>query len=302
MIKLDIISGFLGAGKTTFIKRLLQAFEKEEEKVVIVINEFGDVGIDGDLVQQEDYELYEITKGCLCCSLKEDFASTLLKIAEDIVPDRVVLEPSGIFVIQEAIELLAQERLADKYKINNLITIVDSIYFTKHDHPISLFLEKQILSASKLVLSKVQYIKEEEKKKVIHQLKQINPKAQVYKEPWHHYSNEDILEILGHIQCDYGRLNKKEASKLKHHYDHYSIKTDRVFDRASVMQLMEEVIEGRYGKVIRSKGVLLGRPDNIVFQYIDGTYDIEIFENDIEKGKMIFIGESIEKEALMNKI
>ena len=183
MIKLDIISGFLGAGKTSFIKRILQAFETKAEKIVILINEFGDMGIDGDLVKRDGYDLYEITKGCLCCSLKEDFTSTLLKISKDIAPDRVILEPSGIFVVQEAIELITQNGLLDKYRINNLITIVDTMYLSQNYNSIGTFLEKQIQSASKLILSKVQFITEEEKEKIIVQLNQLNENAKIYKKP-----------------------------------------------------------------------------------------------------------------------
>lgn len=306
MIKLDIVSGFLGAGKTSFIKRILQAFETKEEKIVILINEFGDMGIDGDLVKRDGYDIYEITKGCLCCSLKEDFTSTLLKISKDIAPDRVILEPSGIFVVQEAMELITRNGISDKYKINNLITIVDTIYFSQNYNNISTFLKKQIQSASKLILSKVQFITEKEKEKVIIELKQLNKNAKIYKKSWDNYSNEEILEILGEKRSQWKYNNhipfKTNSFKIKHNYEYYSIKTEDYFDRESIIQLMEEIIEGKYGKIVRSKGILLGKPHNIEFQYTDENYNIEIFPKVMLQSKMIFIGEDIKKEKLINKV
>lgn len=306
MIKLDIISGFLGAGKTSFIKRILKAFETKAEKIVILINEFGDMGIDGDLVKRDGYDLYEITKGCLCCSLKEDFTSTLLKISKDIAPDRVILEPSGIFVVQEAIELITQNGLLDKYRINNLITIVDTMYLSQNYNSIGTFLEKQIQSASKLILSKVQFITEEEKEKIIVQLNQLNENAKIYKKPWDNYSNEEILEILDEKRSPWKYNNqipfRTNLFKIKHNYESYSVKIEDYFDRETIIQLMEEIIEGKYGKIVRSKGILLGKPHNIEFQYTDKNYNIEIFPKFMLQSKMIFIGENIKKEKLINKI
>ena len=306
MIKLDIVSGFLGAGKTSFIKRILQAFETKAEKIVILINEFGDMGIDGDLVKRDGYDFYEITKGCLCCSLKKDFTSTLLKISKDIAPDRVILEPSGIFVVQEAIELITQNGLLDKYIINNLITIVDTMYLSQNYNSIGTFLEKQIQSASKLILSKVQFITEEEKEKIIVQLNQLNKNAKIYKKSWDNYSNEEILEILDGKRSLWKYNNqipfRTNSFKIKHNYESYSVKIEDYFDRETIIQLMEEIIEGKYGKIVRSKGILLGKPHNIEFQYTDKNYNIEIFPKFMLQSKMIFIGENIKKEKLINKI
>ncbi|MDW7673250.1 MAG: GTP-binding protein [Bacillota bacterium] len=302
MIKLDIISGFLGVGKTTFIKRVLQAFGAVDEKVVIVVNEFGDIGIDGTLLQQEGYDFYEITKGCLCCSLKGDFTQTLIKIAEEIRPDRVIIEPSGIFVVQEAIELIKQESLADKFKINNLITIVDCLHFIKHRVDIGLFLEQQIQSASKLVLSKVQLIREDDKKEILKQLQEINSTAKVYDEPWDYYDSQDIIEIIANRENEIHRFNQMldvtKAYKVKHSYDYYGITTDMIFDGESVKGLMRELAKGSYGKVVRSKGVLRGSSNNIEFQYIDGEYSIYSVNTNISTGKTTFIGHEIDKEAL----
>ncbi|MFZ5967534.1 MAG: CobW family GTP-binding protein [Bacillota bacterium] len=306
MIKLDIISGFLGAGKTTFIKKILQAYENVEEKIVVIINEFGSIGIDGDLIRRDGYEFIEISKGCLCCSLKDDFVSALEKVAVEQSPDRVIIEPSGIFVVEEAVELLKQERLSDKYKMNHVITIVDVLHFHKHYHKIGLFLEKQIQAASKLIVSKVQLAEPEDVERTLQQLRKINPQAEVFSDSWENYDRKVILEILASdeedLNMDEERTLESGSSKGKHPYDSYSIKTGIVFDRASVNRLLEKIAEGQFGKVIRSKGILLGTPEHIEFQYVEGRYDMDVFQGGLAKGKMIFIGEDIKKLALSKEL
>jgi len=302
MIKLDIISGFLGAGKTTFIRKILKAFEKVDEKIVVIVNEFGDIGIDGDLIKRDGYELYEISKGCLCCSLKEDFSLVLEKLAGELSPDRVLLEPSGIFVVQEAFEIMKQDRLVDKYTIDNLITIVDSLNFYKSYERTGLFLEKQIQSASKLLLSKTQYLKPEEIHKIVKKLRVMNEKAKIYEKNWQQYIREEIIDIIieqGDKSCVGNGTSSPNS--LKHDYSSFGMKTQMIFDDESVKKLLLEIKNRKYGKIIRSKGVLLGKPHNFEFQYIEGSFNIDAYENNIKESKMVFIGEDIKKKHIKMK-
>ena len=304
MIKLDIISGFLGAGKTTFIKLIIKALEeKKAEKVVLIINEFGDIGIDGDLINHEEYTMLEISKGCLCCSLKEDFSLALKNIAKDISPDRVILEPSGIFVVQEAIELLKQDELSKTYSIENIITIVDAINYHKSHGRIGLFLEKQIQSASTLILSKIQYIPEEDVDKIAKELSELNSKAEIYSKEWSQYLNADILQIL---DCNGEKTNFEDISisdlnELGHDFSSYGINTQMVFNSETVEKLLADMKNEKFGKIIRSKGILLGTPQNMEFHYVEGNYSYEPFCGEITAGKMIFIGKGIKKRLLKLK-
>ena len=303
MIKLDIISGFLGAGKTTFIKRILKAFENRNEKIVVIVNEFGDIGIDGDIIRQEGYDLYEISKGCLCCTLKGDFTKTLFKVARDVSPKRVILEPSGIFVVQEALEILKQEALLDKYYIDNLLTIVDSLNFSKSAERIGPFLEKQIESSTKLLLSKTQYIEKEEVNKLVNRLRRINNTADIFTHDWDQYINDDIISIIerGGIKHQLSNELYYSTEELTHDYSSYSFKTQRVFTLESVKKLLEDVKGEKYGHIIRSKGLLLGNPENIEFQYVQGDYSIKTFKEGLAEGKMVFIGNSIIKSNYLMK-
>ena len=304
MIKLDIISGFLGAGKTTFIKLIIKALEeKKAEKVVLIINEFGDIGIDGDLINHEEYTMLEISKGCLCCSLKEDFSLALKNIAKDISPDRVILEPSGIFVVQEAIELLKQDELSKNYSIQNIITIVDATNYHKSHGRIGLFLEKQIQSASILILSKTQYIPGENVDKIAKELSELNSNAEIYSKEWSQYLNADILQILdcNGEKIDFEGISISDLNELGHDFSSFGIKTQMVFNSETVEKLLADMKNGKFGKIIRSKGILLGTPQNMEFHYVEGNYGHEPFCGEITIGKMIFIGEDIKKRLLKLK-
>ena len=102
MIKIDIVSGFLGAGKTTFIRKLLKAYKNE--KIVLVENEFGDIGIDGDIVKKDGFEVIELEQGCICCSMKVGFENTILKIINELTPQRIIIEPTGMGLLSEILK------------------------------------------------------------------------------------------------------------------------------------------------------------------------------------------------------
>ncbi len=197
MIKLDIISGFLGAGKTTMIRKLMAAVSSWKEKMVLIENEFGKIGIDGDLVKREGIEVYEISQGCICCTLKDDFMYTLLEIADKLKPDRIIFEPSGIFVLTDALEILSVPDVAARFKVNSLTTIIDSVNYIKQSSRFGYFFENQIANVSTLVLSKTQLVSEEDVDRIIADLKRKNSKANILAKRWDELAEADMKAILG---------------------------------------------------------------------------------------------------------
>ena len=197
MIKLDIISGFLGSGKTTMIKKLMKVVSTWGEKLVLIENEFGKIGIDGDLVRKEGIEVYEISQGCICCTLKDDFMHSLIEIADKLKPDRILFEPSGIFVLTDALEILRVPEVASRFTVNSLTTIVDSVNFIKQNSKFGYFFENQIANVSTLVLSKAQLVTDEEIDKVITSLNQINSRATILAKNWDDLNGDDLRTILG---------------------------------------------------------------------------------------------------------
>jgi G3E family GTPase len=156
MIKVDVISGFLGAGKTTLVKKLLKAYK--HEKVVLIENEFGEIGIDGDIVERDGFDVFEITSGCICCIMKKDFVTIFGKILQGYKPERVVIEPTGISILSEIIEVLKRPEFKDICEINSLITVIDGISYLEQRDVFVEFFEDQIINAGTLIISKSQFV------------------------------------------------------------------------------------------------------------------------------------------------
>ena len=155
MIKIDVVSGFLGSGKTTFILKAIETGVFEGEKILIIENEFGDIPIDGMLLQNDDYTLIEISKGCICCSLKGDLIETLADVANNFQIDRVIIEPSGIFVTEDLFGILDHPKLVNRYVLNGIYTLVDIKFFQLIQFRYARFYESQIKHASHLILSRI---------------------------------------------------------------------------------------------------------------------------------------------------
>ena len=173
MIKLDVISGFLGAGKTTFIKQLISEKVFESERIVILENEYGEVNIDSKFLGQSKIPIYEITKGCICCSLKNDFVTTLNEIIS-LKPDRIIIEPSGIFMFETLTELLKSEQLKDSYRLNSVTSIVDVMLFTGEFIPMQGLIGNQIKHANIVLLSKTSSLNSINKENVVKFIKEYN--------------------------------------------------------------------------------------------------------------------------------
>jgi len=196
MIKVDLISGFLGAGKTTLIKLLANALTENKERVVIIENEFGEIGIDGKILELEGLKVFEITKGCLCCSVKGDFVETLLKIVQEINPDRILIEPSGIFVPIDIIDIFKDPQINCHMELNALITIIDSIHYLKQRVKYNFFFENQIRYAKSVVMSKTDNISLESISIIRREILKINPSLSLTIKPWGEMSNDEFLQLL----------------------------------------------------------------------------------------------------------
>ena len=177
MIKVDVVSGFLGSGKTTLIKSLLKAYENE--KVVLIENEFGEIGIDGDIIEREGFQVFEISSGCICCIMKKDFLMVLSRIIKEFNPDRIIIEPTGISILSEIIDMLSTKEVSENCSINSLITVIDSINYLEQCDVFGEFFEDQIINAETLILSKSQFIKQEKVEEIIIELREVNGKQKL---------------------------------------------------------------------------------------------------------------------------
>lgn len=219
MTKIDIISGFLGAGKTTLIKKLLsEAFQSE--KVVLIENEFGEIGIDGGFLKEAGVEITEMNSGCICCSLVGDFGTALEKVINDYHPDRVIIEPSGVGKLSDVIR--AVEGVAEKVDIalNSYTAVVDGQKCKMYMKNFGEFFNNQIEYARTIILSRTQKMSEEKLAQCIAMIKEYNDKATIVTTPWDDINGVKILNAMEKENDFVLKLMEEEHEHHHHEHDH----------------------------------------------------------------------------------
>ena len=214
MTKIDIISGFLGAGKTTLIKNLLSDAYKGE-KVVLIENEFGEIGIDGGFLKEAGVEITEMNSGCICCSLVGDFTEALKKVLQDFAPDRIIIEPSGVGKLSDVIGAVKGVQ-SETAVLNGFATVVDANKAKMYIKNFGEFFIDQVENASAIFLSHTGNLKEEKLELCVNLLREYNEKAVVVTTSWDKLSGEQFLSAIEHKNT---LENLKE--ELKHHHHHH---------------------------------------------------------------------------------
>lgn len=294
MIKVDVVSGFLGAGKTTLIKKLLKAYENE--KVILIENEFGEIGIDGEIVKREGFEVYEIAKGCICCIMKSDFVNLFGKIISEFNPDRVIIEPTGISILSEIIDVLNDEKFKNICEINSLITVIDSQNYLDHREAFGEFFEDQIINASALILSKSQLVDDEMIEKIIESLRELNSDVPIVTSRWDKLSYEEIRELLDiDIMIDFNDLFHTEYKPCSdNQFDTLAIKTVIRFTEDKLKNTLDKLKDGSFGNVLRAKGFVKGVKEDLEFSYAGGNYEIYKYDGE-SSGKLCIIGKGLKE-------
>ena len=209
MTKIDIFSGFLGAGKTTLIKKLIKE-AYTGEKLVLIENEFGEIGIDGTFMQDAGIEVTEMNSGCICCSLVGDFSKALVKVMEEYAPARIIIEPSGVGKLSDVIK--AVMRIDDKnMRLNTFTTVADANKCKMYMKNFGEFYNDQIESASCIVLSRTQDCSEEKLETAVKLISEKNSDAVIVTTPWDELDGKQILEAMENKET-----LKKEIDELKH--------------------------------------------------------------------------------------
>ena len=263
MINVDIVTGFLGAGKTTFIRAMMESKAWADERWAIVVNEFGKVAIDGSILKAgSDVSVVEISNGCLCCTLKGDFLEALRKLAVEYKPDRIIIEPSGIFVLADLSDMFSQPVLADVCRIHAIVTIVDPLQFNSQRMKYNYFLESQIRLASILVLSKAGNVGEQDFLLALEGLKALNGDAMLLTGPWEDFDFgwfHERLEVASYRPpAQPGEAVNPSAS---YHGDDNDIQSFGLTDVRDMtvseyQRMLADLKQGIYGDVLRMKGFL----------------------------------------------
>lgn len=220
MTKIDIVSGFLGAGKTTFIQKMIKDV-LHQEKIVLIENEFGEIGIDGGFLKEAGVEIREMNSGCICCSLVGDFGTALKEVISKYAPERVLIEPSGVGKLSDVIKAVADLHLdaeMSEVALNAAVVVVDVTKCKMYIKNFGEFFINQIENAGTIVLSRTQNVSEEKLQSAVELLKEHNSKATIVTTPWDEINGAQILATM-----EEGKSLEEELMDevLKHHHEHH---------------------------------------------------------------------------------
>ena len=226
MTKIDIVSGFLGAGKTTLIKKLLaEAFQGE--KLVLIENEFGEISIDGGFLKESGVQISEMSSGCICCSLVGDFNKALKDVHQQFAPDRILIEPSGVGKLSDVI-VAVENTVKDvpDMKLNSFVTVADATKVKVYMKNFGEFYNNQIESAGTIILSRTQKLTQEKLEAAVALLREKNPNAAILTTPWDELDGKTILSAIEKVSLADELLERMqaehEADEAEHHHHHHA--------------------------------------------------------------------------------
>ena len=321
MTKIDIFSGFLGAGKTTLIKKLIaEAFAGE--KLVLIENEFGEIAIDGGFLQDAGVEITEMNSGCICCSLVGDFGEALKKVLHQFHPDRILIEPSGVGKLSDVIKAVRNLHMED-VQLNSFTTVADANKCKMYMKNFGEFYNDQVENANSIILSRTDGISQKKLDACIELLREHNTEATIITTPWNQISGAQILEAMEHKSTLADALKELEEEHHHHdhdehcdcgchdhHHDHHHHHADEVFGSWGIetthKYTVEEIEaalaalndEEKYGTILRAKGIVAGTDGNwIHFDYVPEETSVRI-GSAMVIGRLCVIGAHIKEEAI----
>ena len=394
MTKVDIISGFLGAGKTTLISKLLKEALKDEQ-VVLIENEFGEIGIDGGFLKDSGVEIREMNSGCICCSLVGDFGTSLKEVVDKYHPDRIIIEPSGVGKLSDVIKAVKDLHIENEIRLNSASTVADASKVKVYMKNFGEFFNNQIEHAGTIILSRTQNVSEDKLKKAIELIRTVNANAHIITTPWddlegtqilgamenvtnlelemlaeaaekaheehehehhHHHYDENGVCSCGHHHHDHDDDDDDDEDEHEHHHDHeeddhedhcchhhhdhdheddddhdehehhhhdedghcscghhhhhhhdhdadevftsWGVETAKKFSKADIERALTELDGGKYGMILRSKGIVDGGADGwLEFDYVPGEWEVRQRGADVG-GKLVVIGSKLDEKAI----
>ena len=308
-MKIDIFSGFLGAGKTTLIKKLIKE-AYHGEKVVLVENEFGEIGVDGGFLKESGIQINELNSGCICCSLVGDFKKALHEVAEKFNPDRIVIEPSGVGKLSDVINAALSAEIEDAY-INTATTVVDAAKCKMYMKNFGEFFDDQIKNAKCIVLSHSDKCTAEKLAEAVKLIKEVNPVSTVVTTPWDELTGEQIVGAMEHSKTLSGELEEleeeaKHEHEHHHHHHHHAdevfsswgVETGKKFTEKEIETALESLESGKYGFILRAKGIVDSADGKwIHFDYVPSEPDVRRGGSDVT-GRLCVIGQNLDEHAL----
>ena len=291
-MKILIISGFLGAGKTTFIKHLSKATGYE---IAILENEYGAFNVDSDILKEDSdgINIWEMTEGCICCSTKKSFAESVLTIANTIDPQYLVIEPTGVGILSNIIKNLKQIEY-ERTTLLAPVTIVDGNSYHHYIHEFPQLYKDQLMFASTIIISKMEDATYEQYQQLSSNLKKINSKAHILTQ---HYSQMSSVWFQQLLNTGYDGKILKETTVMEELPDSLSLEDIYLTSLEGLILFMENLIRGHYGSIIRAKGYIKINTLLLRFDMTDSSYSITGAEESASP-KAVFIGKHIDRQGL----
>lgn len=311
-VKVDVFSGFLGAGKTTLIKKLINE-GLYKEKVVVIENEFGEIGIDGSVLRRTNIEVKEINAGCICCSIFGDFKKAVKEVIEKYKPERIIIEPSGVAKLSEILTACNSPELKNQLELNMVITVADVMKFDIYSANFGEFYKNQILNARTIMLSRTQKIGLEKLVTVKESIEKLNDKAFIVTTPWDNISGKRIIEISqanakNSVQNEVSLLKRPTTSlglrsekghSGKEAFETWSIETPKKFNDKNFKNMFDKLNnEKTCGTILRAKGIVQCDNDEwIQFDYVPEEFEMRKTTSDYS-GRVCVIGVNLNKTQL----
>ena len=335
MVKIDIISGFLGAGKTTLIKKLLKdGFQGEQ--VVLIENEFGEIGIDGGFLKEAGIQIREMNSGCICCSLVGDFGTSLKEVVTKYDPDRILIEPSGVGKLSDVIKAVQGVQDEVDIKLNSYTTVVDAKKFKMYMKNFGEFFDNQIQYAGAIIMSRTDIASEKKVQESLELLRSLNKDAAIITTPIENLDGKKLVEVMEHPVSLEQEMLEEEHEHYHHHdgecgcghdheehehhhhhdgecgcgHDHHHHHADEVFTswgretikkytREGLEKILEALSESdKYGIILRAKGMLPAEDGTWIY------FDMVPEETEIREGapeytgRLCVIGSKLDEHAL----
>ena len=336
MTKIDIFSGFLGAGKTTLIKKLI-AEAYTGEQIVLIENEFGEIGIDGGFLQEAGINITEMNSGCICCSLVGDFGKALRQVLETYHPDRILIEPSGVGKLSDVIRAV-QDLGIQEVVLNGFTTVVDAAKAKMYMKNFGEFFNNQVEHASAIILSRTAGMEQKKLDACVALLREKNPTATIVTTPWdelngkqllaamerrdtlaaaleelaeeqeheHHHHHEDDCDCGSHEHehhhhhgdgCDCG-CHDHEHHHADEVFTSWGRETAHPYEKAELTAALQALDTGDYGQVLRAKGIVAGTDGRwLHFDYVPGEVEVRNGPAGVT-GRLCVIGAELKEKAL----
>ena len=318
MTKIDIISGFLGAGKTTFIKKLLQEAISGEQ-VVLIENEFGEIGIDGGFLKDSGIEIREMNSGCICCSLVGDFGKSLSEVLTKYKPDRIIIEPSGVGKLSDVMKAVIDVSADMDVALNSAVTIVDAAKCKMYMKNFGEFFNNQIENAGTVVLSRTDITDTAKIQKDVEMIREKNPKAAIVTTPLAELGGSQLLEIIEKRDTMLDDLLEEVRESHHHHddddddcccghdHDHdadevftsWGKETTHKYTEAELNAALTALGDVTLGTVLRAKGIVpcADGGEWLHFDYVPGAPEIRRGAADYT-GRLCVIGSELDEERI----